>query len=168
MIVTADEDDLLAVGVGTRNHNREGSRVAAVLCEERPVRHIDGVDHLFGEVDEQVGGEGNAVALLHLFECGGVDVGVVIAEEVGAVGAHIVDESVAVEVPEVSPFCLGHKEGIGTDGNHTTFGGAEVTVNTGGDDLERALERLLALCDIVYFLGFVTELHNNLLRRDRC
>lgn len=64
VIVTADEHDFLAVGVCTCNHDREVGCVAAVLCEERPVCHVDGVDHFFREVDEQFGSKRCAVAFL--------------------------------------------------------------------------------------------------------
>ena len=169
VIVTADEHDFLAVGVCTCNHDREVGCVAAVLCEERPVCHVDGVDHFFREVDEQFGSKRCAVAFFELFDCRGVDVGVVVAEEVGAVCAHIVDESVAVNIPEVCALRLGHKQRIRADGNHAAFGRSEVTVDTCGDDFERAFERFLALCYIVYFLGFVFQVHFCfLLNRDRC
>ncbi len=169
VIVALDEDDFLAVSVSTGNHDCKVGRVAAVLCEERPVRHVDGVDHFFREIDEQVGRQGRAVAFFELFDCGGVDIGVVVAQEVGAVRAHIVDELVSVDIPEVRSLGFGHEQRIRADGNHAAFGGAEVSVNACGHDFERALEGFLAFAYIIYFLGTILKVHCSLLlMRDKC
>ena len=160
VIVAADEDDLLAVGVSTRDHDRERRHITAVLAEECPVRHIDGVDHLFRHLDHGLRDEGGAVALLELLDRRRVDVGIVVAEEVGAVGAHIVDVAVAVEVPDVGALRAGHEERISADGDHAALGGTEVTVDARGDEAERLLEERLTLGNVVYLFGFVLQFHN--------
>lgn len=161
VIVAFGKDDFFAMGVCTSDHDCELSCIAAVLCEERPVCHFDGFAHFFCEVDSDVGNEGGAIAFLSLFCRRRVYVGIVVAEIVGAVCAHPVDDAVAVYVIDICALRVGHIKRIALDGDHTTFGRAKVTVDTCGDDVQRTFEGFLAFCYVYNFFRFVNKIHNN-------
>ena len=101
VVEAVDKDDLLAVSCSSRGHYGSGGDVVAVFSEESPVCTVDCVNEQLGELDRLVRRRSCAVALLCLLERGCVNVGIVIAEDVGAVCAHIVDELIAVDVPEI-------------------------------------------------------------------
>jgi hypothetical protein len=60
----------------------------------------------------------------------------VVAQDIGAVGAHIVNEAVAVKIPEVGALGLGGIQGECLYGDITALGRALVAVDARGDDLD--------------------------------
>ena len=135
VIVALEEDDLLAVGVGTGGHHGALGGVVAVLCKECPVGGSDGVDQQVGAVHGYAHRRSGAVAGFHLLFGGGVHVGVVVAEDVRTVGAHIVDVFVAVHVPDIGALRLGCKQGPVGHGDELSLCRTEVTVDARGNDL---------------------------------
>ena len=93
--------DGLAPGVRPRGHQRHGRGVGAVLAEHRPVRVADQQGHLLGQPHHQLGRPGQGVADPELAHIGRVDLGMAVAEEVRAIGAHQVEVALAVGVPDV-------------------------------------------------------------------
>ena len=71
----------------------------------------------------------------------------------------IIDEPVAVKVPEIGALRFGHEQRIRADGDHAAFGGTEVTVNARGDVFERFFEELLSFGNVIYLFGFVVKFH---------
>jgi len=149
VVVTLEKDDLFAVGIGSRGHNGEGGDVVSVLCEERPIGACDGIDEELGELDHFGRGQSRAVAESSLRCSRGVNIGVIVAENVRAVGAHIVDKLVAVKVPDISAFCLRGEERERLDGGIASLGGSEMAVDARGDDLHCAGKRLAAFIVII-------------------
>ena len=149
VVIALEKDDLFAVGIGSRGHNGKGSDVVSVLCEERPIGACDCINEKLGELDHFGRGQSRAVAESSLLCRRGVDVGVVVAENVRAVCAHIVDKLVAVKVPDIGALRPRGEEGEGFDGGIASLGGAEMAVDARGDDLHRAGERLAAFIVIV-------------------
>ena len=149
VIEAVDEDYLLAMGVGSCGHDSGSGDIVAVLCEESPVCAVDGVNKQLCELNRLVGRRGGAVALLCLLESGGVNVGVIVTEDVGAVSAHIVDEFVAVNIPEIGALRSVAEKRERADGDEAAFCRAEVAVNAGRNNLFGSFEHLSALCVIV-------------------
>ena len=151
VIEAVDEDYLLPVGGCSGGHDSCGGGVAAVLCEESPVSRSDGVDKALRELDYLGRGRGDAVLYLSLCKSCGVNIGVIVAEHVGAVSAHIVDEFVAVDIPEVGALSLLAEEGICRYGDAAALSGALMAVKTGGDYLSGSLKELGAFIIFIYF-----------------
>ena len=151
VVISLEKDDLFAVGIGSRGHNGEGGDVVSVLCKERPVGTCDGIDEELGKLDHLGRGQSRAVAESSLRCRRGVNVGVVVTENVRAVGAHIVDKLVAVKVPDISAFCPRGEEGERLDGGIATLGGAEMAIDARGDDLHCAGKCLAAFIVSVNF-----------------
>lgn len=108
MVPAFRQNHFLASGISTRDHHRKLRDVVAVLCEECPVGHIDGLANFFRKFDGDIADKRGAVALLSLSGGGSVDVGIVIAQIVGAVTAHIVDDSVAIDIVYVRALRVIH------------------------------------------------------------
>ena len=130
VIEAVNEDDLLSVGCVTGSHDSKGRNVVTVLCKESPVGCVDCVNHKLCKLNHLVGRRSYAVADLSLLKSSLVNVGIAVTENVRAVCAHIVDELVAVNIPEVCTLSLLGEEGPCADGNEVTFSRAEMTVNT--------------------------------------
>ena len=100
VVAALDGDDLLAPGGGARDHQGVAGHVAAVLGEESPAGERQHVDHLLGQLHHHRAGGAHGVAGLALPRRSLVHDLVVVAEHHGPVGAHVVDELVAVDVGE--------------------------------------------------------------------
>ena len=149
MIEAVKEDYFLFVGVCARGKDSALCCVVAVFCKERPVGCVNGVNKKLCALNHNLVGRGGAVAELHLLHGGGVNVGVAIAENVRAVGAHIVDIFVAVNIPEVCALRLFGEARPSVYGDKLTFGGAEVAVNACGDNLCSSFVPLVGFCVFV-------------------
>ena len=140
VVVALEEDDLFSVGIGTGGHDGQGGGVAAVLGEEGPIGAGHGVHQEVCKVDHDGIRESSAIRNGSLAGGGGIHVGIVVAQDIGAVGAHVVDEAVAVQIPEVGALCLGGVQGKGLHGDVAALGGTLVAVDARGDDLDGALK----------------------------
>ena len=118
------------MGCVTCSHNSKGCNVITVLCEESPVCGVNRVNHKLCKLNHLVGRRGYAVAELSLLKSSLVNVGIAVTENVRTVCAHIVDELVAVNIPEVCTLSLLGEERPRAYGNEVTFSRAEMTVNT--------------------------------------
>lgn len=153
MIVTFDEDKFFAAGVCAADHHCKLSYVVAVFGEESPVTVGDSAQS-FREVDHCRRRGSGAVAFFVLSASGGVDVRIVVTQNVRAVCAHIVDVAVAVDVPKFAAFgSFAEKRPFG-DRNHAAFGRTEVAVDACRDIFNRAckfLLRFFVCIDRVFF-----------------
>ena len=150
VVIALEEDRLLALGMRAGAEHGKGRRIGAVLHEVCPVGTGNRVHKQLGALHHLVGGGGGAVARLQLFQCGGIHIGVVIAENIGAVGAHHVDVAVAVHVPKIGSLCAGTEERPFFQRQEQSLGRAEVPVDAGGDDMQRAVKPRAALFVCVF------------------
>ena len=102
VVVALEENDLFAVRMCTRGHDSKAGHVVTVLGEERPIGAGHSIDQKLGEIDHDRRGCRRAVALLSLLGGSLLNVGIVVAEDVGTVRAHVVNKAVSVYVPEVA------------------------------------------------------------------
>ena len=140
VIIALEEDRLLALGVRAGAEHGKGRRIGAVLHEVGPVGAGDRACQQLGALHHLVGGSGGAVARLQLFQRGGVHIGVVVAEDIGAVGAHHVDVAVAVHVPKVSPLGAGADKRPLFQRQKQALGRTEMPIDAGGNDMQRAVK----------------------------
>ena len=132
-------EDLLLAGMLARNLHAPGGHVRTVLAEHRPRREVDERDDALGQLDHHRGGMVKAVAERGLPLCGRLHAGMPITEHHGAVGAHQVDELVAVDVPVARSLGPVRVIGRGARGNE---GGGGVAVDPSRDNLPRPVEEL--------------------------
>ena len=78
-----------------------------------------------------------------------VHIGVVVAQDVGAISAHIVNIAVSVDVPEAGALGPLGKLGIGAHGDEAALGGAQMSIDPGGNGLGRPGKGLAALGMII-------------------
>ena len=166
VVISLEKDDLFAVSIGSRGHNGEGGDVVSVLCKERPVGACNGIDEELGKLDHFGRGQSCAVAESSLRCRCGVNVGVVVAEDVRAVGAHIVDKLVAVKIPDIGTFCPRGEEGERLDGGIASLGGAEMAIYARGDDLHCA-GKCLAAFIVIIDLSHISPLKQDRAQRGR-
>ena len=102
-------EHLAAAGGGARDGEARRRGVGAVLGEHRPVGVGDGVDEQLGQLDERRARPVQAVALGQLRLVGGVDAGVLVAEDHRPPGAHEVEVAVAVDVPQPGALPAGEE-----------------------------------------------------------
>ena len=152
MVIALKKDDFFAAGKGAGGHHRKCGDVVAVFGKECPVGGFNGFDEQLGKIDHHSRGRGDAVLLLALLPGGLVNIGVAVAEDIRAVGAHIVNEAVAVNVPEVSPLRALGKERECVHRDKTALRRALMAVHAGRDHPQRALEELAA---VFICIGFV-------------
>src|SRR5674476_614627 len=141
VVAALDGDDEGAAGGRPGDHRRVVGHVAAVLGEERPVGGGDHRGELLGQLDHHRRGGGERVAQLALLGGGVVHHLVVVAQDHRPVGAHVVDEVVAVDVGEVRALAAGGEERV--RGRRHQRRRAEVAGDAAGDHLGRAGEELL-------------------------
>ena len=94
------QDDGLLPRMGAGGDHGHGGGVRAVLAEDRPVGVLDQSREGLGELDHQGGGAGQGVADLHLAHEGRVDLRIAVAEQIGPIGAHEIEQLATVGVPE--------------------------------------------------------------------
>ena len=92
--------DRRPAGVGAGDHQRHQGGVGAVLTEHGPVGVADHAGQGFSQFHHQAGRTGQGVAPGQLIRVRRVDDRVAIAEQVWTVGAHEVEQLVAVGVPQ--------------------------------------------------------------------
>ncbi len=164
VVIALEEDDLLAVGMRSRAHDGAGCGVVSVLGKECPVSGCDGVDQQVGEIDHDGVRQRGAVRDGPLSCRGLIDIGVVVPEDVGAVRAHVVDEPVAVEVPEIASLSFLGIERERFDGDVAAFRGTLVAVNAGGDHFAGMSERFPALREFINFMHDLSSFTSNRVR----
>ena len=108
VIGAARDEDLATVAIGPRGDHCHGGRVAAVLAEHGPVGMGDHADEVFGQHDHGLGRACHRVAEGRLGGGRPFDLGVPVAQKIGTEGAHVVDISVAVGIPQIG--ALGARE----------------------------------------------------------
>lgn len=162
VVISLKENDLLAMRIRSRGHDREGGHVAAVLGKERPIGARDGINEQFGKVHHLGRGQSGTVADSSLRCRGGINVGIVISENVRTVRAHIINKTVAVEIPDVRALGFRGVEGERLNGCIAPFCGSEVSVDTRGNDLHRAGERFAT------FIVSISFSHNFTSRKIEC
>ena len=141
VVAAVDGDDQRAAGGRPRDHRRVVGLIAAVLGEERPVGAGDHRGELLRQLDHHRRRAAEGVAQLALPGGGVVHDLVVVAQDHRPVGAHVVDEVVAVDVGEVRARALLGEERIGRRRHQRRR--AEVAGDAAGDDLGGAHEELL-------------------------
>ncbi len=105
-------DDRLAAGVGARDHQGHQGRVGPVLAEHRPVGVRDHGDQGLGQIDHHPARPGHGVAPAQLVDEGAVDHLVAVADQIGAIGAHEIEQFGPVGVPKPGALCAGEELGI--------------------------------------------------------
>lgn len=85
------------------------------FAKKRPVGGANGIDKQLRELYHLHGGSGHTVAELPLRRSRRINVGIVVAEDVRTVCAHIVYEAVAVNVPETAALRPFREERKGID-----------------------------------------------------
>ena len=90
---------LVPAGLGARNHQRDRRGVGAVLGEDRPVGVRDSLHEQLAELHHARCRPRLGVPLRRLCRRGGLDAGMLVAEDHRAEAAHEVDVLVAVDVP---------------------------------------------------------------------
>ena len=142
-VIAADKfDDLLSTGRGSRRQHREVRDVASILREHRPIGAVNRVNEKFGQLDHAMGRNRGAVCFFHLGSCGGVYFGVIVTQDVRAVSAHIIDKTVAIDIPEMCPFRSFTEDRIRRHGDKTAGRRPQMPRHTGGNDLCRSIEQL--------------------------
>src|SRR5699024_9992276 len=130
-------------GGGPGGEDGEGGHVAAVLGEEGPVGAGHRVAHQLRQLHHLVGGGGDADPQLHLLTGGGVHILVAVDQDIGTVGAHVVQEAVAVHVIEVAPLRVIGELGEGADGDEAALSRPLVAVDPAGNMPGGPLEQLV-------------------------
>lgn len=102
--MAADPDDLLAIGMGARHQDGVGSHIAPVLAKKGPVGGGDELHQAPGQLHHDLAGVIGAVGQGQLVHGGLVDNGVPVAEDHGAVAAHVVNILVSVYVRVAAAF----------------------------------------------------------------
>ena len=150
-----DAEDLLAAGMFARDLHAPRGHVRTVLAEHRPRREVDERDKAFGKLDHYQSGVVETVAERGLPLRGRLHPGMPVTEHHRAIGAHQVDELVAVHVPVARTLGPVRVVGRGARGDE---GRRRVAVDPARNDLPRPFEELsgtlevqgwLDLCSIV-------------------
>ena len=151
MVASRELDDLLAPCVGPGGQHSQVGHVAAVFGEEGPVRRAHHAHQLFSQLHHDFPGQHPAVDLLQLFFGGLVNRRVVVAQHDGAVGAHVVDEAVAVHIPEIGALGVVDIKGVGRHRDKAALRRTQVPVNAGGDHPGRPVKQRPAFGVFVCF-----------------
>ena len=144
-----DAENLLPTGVLARDLDAPGGHVRAVLAEHRPRRKVDQRNEALGELDHHLGGVVEAVAERSLPLRRRFHPGMPVTEHYGTVGAHQVDELVAVDVPIARTLRPVRVVGRSA-GDYEGRGG--VTVDSAGNHLPRSFEELSGPLDLQVWL----------------
>ncbi len=144
VIGAARHQHLAPSGSGPRDRHAGRGGVRAVLREHRPVGMRDRIDHEFREFDQPRCRAVEPVALRPLPRRGFLDIGIAIAEDHRPPGAHIVDITATIRVPDAA--ALAARKILRIADRHT--GGILVSPHPAGDDFGRArpecrIDRLL-------------------------
>ena len=99
MVGALGPDDGLSAGMGPGDHQGHQGGVGAVLAEHRPVGVSHHGNHGLGQFDHHPAGAGHGVAASELVHEGAVNFLVAIADQVRSIGAHEVEQFVAVRIP---------------------------------------------------------------------
>ena len=139
VITAGDSDDFLSTGRRARGHDRVIRHVRTILCEEGPIRYRDQVHEKFRQFDHARGGRAGGIRQGHLLRISGIHHSIHVTQDHGTVCAHIINEIVAVNVPEMRTFGLRGKEGVMCDGHAGRR--AEVAVYPAWDYFRRTGEQ---------------------------
>jgi len=101
--------DLAAAGAGAGDGDARRRRVAAILRKLDPVGMRHAVDDGFGELDHDLAGAVEQVALLALPPRRRLDLGMAVAEHDGTPAAHEIDVFVAIDVPDAAALAAGEE-----------------------------------------------------------
>jgi hypothetical protein len=133
--------DLAPAGGRARDRRAHRGRVGAVLLEHHPIGVRDARHQAFGQFDETRGGAVQAIAQCGLARCGGFDLGVVVAQQVGAPAAHEVDELTSVDIPQsAAAATLEELRVAGRQARGTQVAGHAARDDTGGTLAQRIIQ----------------------------
>ena len=135
VVVALEEDDLLAAGMGAGSQNGQCGGIAAVLGKEGPVGRGHGIHQQFRKFHHLAGGNADAVLQNTLGCSSRIHIRIMVTQNIGAVAAQIVNEAVAVHIPEAGALGAGGIEGPCLHGGIAGAGRAFVAVDTGGNHL---------------------------------
>ena len=141
-------DDLSAAGEMPRDHRCPGAYVGAVFGEHRPIGERRDLDQIFRQLDPERGRRVEAVALLGLAARRFLDAGMAMAEHDRAVGAHVVDVLVAINVPYVGALAAREERRIRA---HREQARRLMAVDAAGNDFLGAREQRFAAIESVGF-----------------
>ena len=102
--MVAHSDHFFAIGMGAGGEEGVGGHIVSVFSEENPVRHRDQVNHVFGELHHHRGGVIGRIGQGLLGRRRIIHRLVIVAEDHGAVAAHIIDEFIPVYVGIAASF----------------------------------------------------------------
>ena len=106
VVISVEEEQLFLARKRSRAENGKGRSVGSVLHKIRPIGAGNGIGKQLGALDHFIRRRSGTVAVLHLFECRRVNVGVAVAEYVRTVSAHKVKITVAVHIPKIRTLSL--------------------------------------------------------------
>ena len=154
VIISLEKYDFLLVGISSRRHDRQSGHIISVFREKRPVSRMNRIHQQFREIDHFRRRRGHAVAKLHLSSGRRVHIRVTVAQHIGAVSAHIVNETVSVHIPEIAALRPLTEQREGVHRNETALCRPQMPVHAGRNHLDRPGKFFSALCIGIQFSHF--------------
>ena len=106
VIVALEKDNLFSVCIGACAHNGSACDVIAVFGKKCPISTFNRIDQQISKVNHYRRRRRCTVALFSLFSRRLINIGVAVAQDIRAVGTHIIDIAVAVDIPEIASLCV--------------------------------------------------------------